>query len=160
MRRVELLFPWGYFSGRFQQAHISWWHLFFWVLFKPAVFCLYSYSPDGFLFTPYPGRSVVGVVSHPGYLSQGWEPVAVSFIRRRNVRKQGEETFLFGRENKTQLFWGQNGIVCNKLWIHPLFSSFPPSCSWSHNSCFQLSSGFCPGPLGWLQWLTQLGFFP
>ena len=40
------------------------------------------------------------------------------------------------------------------------FSSFPPSCSWSHSSCFQLSAGFCPGRLEWLRWLTQLGFFP
>lgn len=41
-----------------------------------------------------------------------------------------------------------------------LFPFFPRSWSWSHSSCFQLSAGFRPGPSGWLQWLTQLGFFP
>ena len=48
-------------------------------------------SPDGFLVTLYCGRHAVEVVSHTGSLSQGGEPVVISFIRRRILSKQGEE---------------------------------------------------------------------
>lgn len=129
------------------------------ILSRSEVSCLSNYVvrvlslPDGLLFTLCYGRHVVGVVSRIGSWARGLfsgESVVACFIRRRILSKKGEETFCLGEKIQTSFSEASmKSCVINDEFT--LFPFFPPSWSWSHSSCFQLSSGFRPGPSGWLQ---------
>lgn len=58
----------------------------------------------------------------------------------------GEESFCLGEKNKKPSFYEARMGSCAINDEFTLFSSFPPICSWSHCSCFQLSSGLCQAP--------------
>ena len=104
-------------------------------------------SPDGFLVTLSCGRHAVEVVSHTGSLSQGGEPVVISFIRRRILSKQGEETFCLGEKIKPSFSEARMGsCVINYEFI--LFVLLPAQLQLISQQLFPAVCWILPRPLG------------
>lgn len=98
------------------------------------------------------------VVSHTGSLSQGGEPVVISFIRRRILSKQGEETFCLGEKIKPSFSEARMGsCVINYEFI--LFFLLPAQLQLISQQLFPAVRWILPRPLGMAAVTHTTGLF-